>query len=134
MGDQRHFPDQQHRSAAVRTAAGRFAPNDTDPVDNSLNVGLGFSVERTGVGVFEVTITGKYGAFLRFGARLISSTDTFASVDMQGLPVEVDGNTVLPFLLSTLVAGVPTPTDVPPDPDTWISFDADFVEVTGRVG
>lgn len=128
----RHFPDQQHRSPAVRTVAGRFAPNDINPIVNANNVGLGFTVARNGVGSFRVTILGKYTRFLDFEARLISASDTFCSVDLQGLPVVTGDNTIVGLTLSQLVAGVPTPFDIAPDPDTWISFAFHFLDVTGK--
>lgn len=57
---------------------GSFAPNGAGAVDNTSNQGTGFTVARTGVGVFEITFADKTGDLVAAlsGLQLNALADT----------------------------------------------------------
>ncbi len=52
------------------TLPGSFAPNGVLAIDNSLNKGKGFSVARTGVGIYTVTLEDGYPQILSVNVTL----------------------------------------------------------------
>lgn len=60
---------------------GSFAPNGAGAVDNTSNQGTGFTVARTGVGVFEITFNDKTGDLVAPIAGL--QLNALANTDIQ---------------------------------------------------
>lgn len=58
----RNFDVIQALGREKKIIAGSFCPNGAGAVDNTQNTGMGFTVARTGVGVFTFTLTDKYVA------------------------------------------------------------------------
>lgn len=56
----RNFDELQILGREKKVIAGSFRPNGASAVDNTLNTGKGFSVARTGVGAFTITLEDKY--------------------------------------------------------------------------
>lgn len=81
----RNFVSIQALSRGVKVIAGSFAPDGTNPV--SAVKGKGFSVARTGVGIFTVTLEDTYVDLLdaQVSLQLNSADDKF----MQLGPIDV---------------------------------------------
>lgn len=56
----RAFSGVQTLGKGIVTIQGRFRPNGASAIDNTLNRGRGWSVARTGVGAYAVTLEDKY--------------------------------------------------------------------------
>lgn len=80
MTAHRLFTDFQALEPSVVFLQGGFDPDGTDPVGNV--VGKGFSVARTGVGIFTVTLADAYSRLLsiKVDMQLASTDDKFAHV------------------------------------------------------
>lgn len=122
-----------HRTRGVKVVQGMFKPNGAGSIDNTVNVGLGFTVARSDVGLYTVTIDGAYykqvggqafliraaspagGFTLRQTGRATSSTTTGTTT--VALQYEAgDG------------AGAFTATDLAAATETWITFSFSFLD------
>lgn len=56
------FPLKGDRNSGMVVLQGSFRPNGNGTVDNTKNVGAGFTVARTGVGTFTITLDDSYAA------------------------------------------------------------------------
>lgn len=65
MSNKEHFTTRS-RNRETKTVEGRFYPQGTGAVVNGSNVGRGFTVTRTGVGVFDIDFEEAYVDFLDF--------------------------------------------------------------------
>ena len=74
----RNFDELQILGKFKKVIAGSFAPNGSSAVDNTSNTGRGFSVARTGVGAFTITLEDKYAALDQIGFQLALGTPASA--------------------------------------------------------
>jgi hypothetical protein len=58
------FFDVQALNPHVKIIAGTFKPNGTSAIDNTVNAGAGWTVARTAVGKFVITLDDKYPGLL----------------------------------------------------------------------
>lgn len=56
----RNFVDVMARTRDIKIISGSFRTNGTSAVDSTLNKGLGFTVTRTGVGIYRITLNDKF--------------------------------------------------------------------------
>ncbi len=96
--------------------AGRFRPNGTGAVDNALNKGLGFTVARTGVGAFLLTLQDRYNDLEHSHADVMLA----AVADLRGQIGAVEVQTAGTVEINILAGAVPT--DIADDPDNWVTF------------
>lgn len=80
---------------------GSFAPNGAGAVDNTSNEGVGFSVARSGVGVF--TVTFKETFFALISHQLGLQLNALADSDLQLGAVSLSGKTAV---INVKTAGV----------------------------
>jgi hypothetical protein len=73
----RNFDFVQVLGKGVKIIAGSFAPNGAGAVSSASNKGKGFSVARTGVGVFTITLEDSYVSLLgaNLGLQLSAADD-----------------------------------------------------------
>ena len=64
------FFDAQALNPGVKIVSGSFKPNGSSAVDNTANTGAGWTVARTGVGAFLVTLDDGYPGILSATATL----------------------------------------------------------------
>jgi hypothetical protein len=64
----------RHYSRGVETISGTFTTNNTSDPTQSVNEGAGFTVARTGVGVFRVTLPRAYRRVLFADAQTVEAT------------------------------------------------------------
>lgn len=89
----RNFAPIQALNKGVKLLAGSFAPNGLLPVDPSSIKGIGFSVERTGVGINTVTLDDSYVGLLSAEVTLQLGTADDKYVQVGSADV-VSGKTV----------------------------------------
>ena len=126
------------RSPGVCMIAGRFRPNGSSAVDNTLNQGDGFSVARSGAGAFTLTITGKWTKLLALECQVWGNALTAGSVVQVvgaiSLTATSSGLTVatIPIVHSLNAAGTFAAADIASNANAWLSFVA-FVSDTSEL-
>lgn len=113
----RNFDLLQTLGREKKIIAGSFRPNGAGSVDNTLNKGIGFSVARTGVGAFTITLEDKYAA-LDASQYQIALAIPAAAHDICEGAVDVVSAKTIPFVHYT--GGVAA--DIASDPANWIKF------------
>lgn len=76
MADRNFWP-LQSIGREHKVIAGSFRPNGASAVSNTTNTGVGFTVERTGVGAYRITLTDKYVSLI--GAQFQLALGTTAA-------------------------------------------------------
>lgn len=121
------------RQKGLVTIAGAFRPNGGSAIDNTLNKGVGYTVARSGTGVYTVTLESKFvdlvGALA--GVRLNALANTFVQ------PGAIDVVTAKTFVINAfkvVSAGAAsdatlTAIDIASHANNWIDFVA-FVKRT----
>jgi len=74
----RNFNPLQALGREYKVIAGSFRPNGSSAVSNTTNTGVGFSVARTGVGAFTITLTDKYVSLIGAEFQLALATPAAA--------------------------------------------------------
>ena len=116
MANRYMHPQQGALQSLLVLVVGRFRPNGTSAVDNTLNKGEGFTVARTAAGDFTITLTDTYTALISANVAVHAAADTDLTVTLGAETVATDGKVKLTVLTAT------TPTDMASDADSWISF------------
>lgn len=98
---------------------GSFAPNGTSAVSASSRQGLGWSVVRSGVGVFTVTFTDKFASVIKASAnlQLAASADSAAQVGTIDLSAKT-------MVIRVITAG--SDADIAADANNRINFEVVF--------
>jgi hypothetical protein len=105
--------------------AGSFRPNGTGAVDNALNTGLGFTVARTGVGVFLVTFDDRFASVIRKFTEL--ALDVVAARGTMVTALDLSAKTMEITILNTSTGAA---ADVASDPLNVVSFEVFFKNST----
>lgn len=133
MAERPTYPRRSYGRAEV-VFCGRFKPNGGSPITNtqgSTVFGRGFSVARTGTGVFTLTIQGTLGTFLHGRADLHSSTISDGGDIRVQVPTESGGNTTVVLThYGEDAGGLRTAEDVAAAADNFISFELVFWRAT----
>lgn len=72
----RRFDDVQVIGLKRVGVTGRFFPQGTNPVVNTTNKGKGYTITRTGAGLYLITLADKYNDLIHFGASVQATTAT----------------------------------------------------------
>lgn len=112
----RNFDALQILGREKKVIAGSFRPNGSSAIDNTLNKGSGFTVARTGAGVFTITLTDKYIALDSGTFQLFLGTPA-AQVLCGGAFDVVSGKTVT---VTNFTAGAAA--DIASNAANWIQF------------
>ena len=96
----RIFHDVQALNPGIKIVAGRFKPNGSSAIDNTANLGNGFTVARTTTGTYTITLDDVYPGYisaqcslqhngagdkkLHFGAIDVSSAKTIVIYNIEG--------------------------------------------------
>lgn len=93
---------------------GRFNPNGVNPVTGV--IGIGFTVARTGVGIFTITLEDAYASLESAHAtvQLVAAADTYAQFGAYDA-------TLRTLIVRTLTAGVPA--DIAADTNNRVHFE-----------
>ncbi len=102
---------------------GSFRPNGSSAIDNGLNEGVGFSVARTGVGVYVVTFSDKFPALIRATAdmRLNAFGDSAVFAGAYSAPTASAKATLTIYAATAGVAA-----DIASNANNWVQFYAKF--------
>lgn len=112
-----------HRSPGVTIISGRFRPNGNGTV--SVYEGDGFTVSRTGVGAFTVSLTGKWTRLVHFAAQYWGAALTAGSVIQVVGAISLGATaTTVPIVHSLNAAGTFAAAEIASDAANWISFEA----------
>lgn len=114
---ERNFDDIQVLGREKKIITGSFRPNGAGAVDNTANVGKGFSVARTGVGAFTITLEDRYWALDSSHYQLALAVPAAAHDLCEGI-VDVKVAKTLPFVHYSAGAAA----DIASDPANWIRF------------
>lgn len=117
----RTFFDMQSYSRGLIHLVGAFAPNGASAVNNALNKGHGFTVARTGVGAFDITIEDSFVDFVAIMAQI--SAAAISNEYVRPGTIGVPASNVIELLAwqddgDTTVSAV----DIAADADTFIHF------------
>lgn len=114
-------PAGSHFTQEVVSLDGSFAPNGTGAVDAASNRGRGFTVARTGVGAFLVTVADAFPVLLSAQAtvQLNAAADTVAQIGA------VSGRTVA---IRTLTAGAAA--DIAANANNRVNFSLKFANTS----
>jgi len=124
MANRYMHPIQGSLTRGLVLVMGRFRPNGTGTVDNTLNKGAGYTVARNNAGDFTITLDDKYNDLVSANAAVHAAADTDLVVTIGA--EDVDGAKTVKL---TVLTGT-TPTDMASDADSWISFQL-FLKNTG---
>jgi hypothetical protein len=86
----------------IQWVHGSFAPNGAGAVDATSRLGIGFTVARTGVGVFVVTLDAVYRELV--SADVAVQLNAFADTDALLGPISLSARTVTIFVKTAGVA------------------------------
>lgn len=90
----RNFDELQILGREKKVIAGSFRPNGSSAVDNTLNTGEGFTIARTGVGAFTLTLADKYAGLDAAAFQLALGTPAAAHDICIGAVDVVDAKTI----------------------------------------
>lgn len=121
------FREIQTLQRGVKILQGSFRPNGTSAVDNTLNKGKGFTVARTGVGDFTITLDDAWNHLVaaQVALMLAAAAD---SVVILG-PADVTTATGGTVELFVLTAG--SSADIASDADNWVHFTLHLGQTSG---
>ncbi len=94
----RNLNDVQALGKARVVLTGSFRPNGTGAVDNTLNTGFGFTVARTGVGTFTITLADKWPVLQSAQFQLQLATAVSGDVCMGAVDVASAGTIAITYL------------------------------------
>lgn len=114
---ERRFFEVQALNREVKVIAGTFFPNGTSAVDNASNIGSGWTVARTNVGDFTITLADAYQQLLHADFQVHLAADADTDIVGKAHDVSASSKTVT---LTVNTAG--SPADIAADPDNKISF------------
>ncbi len=115
----RTFFDMQSISRGLIHIPGAFRPNGASAIDNTLNKGDGWSVARTGVGVYAVTLEDVYVDFVSFIAGLAKATLTDEYVKPGTFVV---ASRTFEILAHSGASPTPLAVEIASDADTFVHF------------
>ena len=105
-------------SRGLVIVSGRFRPNGTSAVDNTLNKGKGFTVARTAAGDFTITLADPFTELNAGFVQIHAAADTDLVASLGAELVATAGTQTVKLTVLTAT----TPTDMASDADSWISF------------
>lgn len=116
MADRTLF-DMQSISRGVVHIPGAFRPNGAGAIDNTLNKGHGWTVARTGVGVYRVTFEDVWVDWISIQAALSKAAlaDEYVRVAAIDVPNKI-------FDIFAHDGATPAALEIASDADTWVSF------------
>lgn len=100
---------------------GSFAPNGSSAIDSTLNKGRGYTVARTGVGAFLVTLTDSYPYLLAANATLQLATAADKEAQIGAVGKDARGN-ILNFVVRIWDKSDAALADVAADANNRINF------------
>ena len=119
MADKNAYPYPSLNTKSMNLS-GSFAPNGTGAVDNTQNNGRGFTVARSGVGTFVITLDAKFVRLRSCGltVQLATPANTFAQLTGETVA------TTQTITITTLTAGAAA--DIAAAAGNRIHFDLDL--------
>lgn len=101
--------------------AGKFRPNGSSAIDNTLNIGKGFTVARTSAGVYTITFADKYKNLLAIvpGLEMNAAANTYVQVGAVSLVTST-------VVITNYTGGGTTPADIAANAGNRINFIAVF--------
>ncbi len=102
----RIFRDIQALNLKSVVIIGSFRPNGTSAVDNTLNTGQGYTVARSGVGIFTITLNDKYVSCLSATTGLALSAVADTALQFGAIDVSSAGTLVLNVLTAGVAADI----------------------------
>jgi hypothetical protein len=117
----RAFDVLQVLGKGVRVLAGSFRPNAASAIDNTLNKGLGWSVARTGVGAYTVTLQDGFVGALAIIPSVQVNTLLKGCVQLTGA---VDVTTAKTFVIQYQEesAGALAAAEIASNANNWVHF------------
>ena len=117
----RAFTDIQTLSKGVKVLAGAFRPNAAGVIDNTLNKGLGWSVARTGVGAYTVTLQDGYVGILAIVPSVQLNALLKGCVQLTGA---IDVTTAKTFVIQYQeeTAGALAAAEIASNANNWVHF------------
>ena len=116
------FYDVQAANPEVKIICGTFKPNTGSAIDNTANVGAGWTVARTGTGQYTVTLDDPYPGLL--SAQVTAQINAAAATFMQitGAPDVSSAKTIIFTALTTSSTAAPVATDIPANANNHVHF------------
>jgi hypothetical protein len=125
------FPDNYDLNRHVNYVSGRFRVNGGGAIDNTLNVGRGFTATRTGVGVATVKILQPARAWIKFVPSIVDVGPTGAGgqlrVVLSDFAQGADGCWTFTITQTDLNNAGPAAIEwLASDAKNWIQFDCEL--------
>jgi len=108
----RIFHDVQALNPGIKIIAGTFKPNGSGAVDNTANVGNGFTVARTGTGQYTVTLDDGYPGLISAQATAALSSAAATFMQITGAHDVSSAKTIVFTALTTSTTAAPAATDI----------------------
>ena len=117
----RAFCDLQTLGKGIKVLAGAFRPNAAGTIDNTLNKGLGWSVARTGVGAYTVTLQDGYVGHIAIIPTVQVNTLLKGCVQLTGA---IDVTTAKTFVIQYQeeTAGALAAAEIASNANNWVHF------------
>jgi hypothetical protein len=117
----RAFSNVQTLGKGIVALSGRFRPNAASAIDNTLNKGLGYSVARTGVGAYTVTLQDGYVDALAIIPGVQLNTLLKGNVQITGA---IDVTTAKTFVIQYQeeTAGALAAAEIASNANNWVHF------------
>lgn len=113
------------RSPKTCVIAGRFRPNGSSAItaSNSTVIGDGWTVSRTDVGDFTITLTGYWTKLLAFVAQVqLNALSAGSTVEIAGAVTHSASGTTIPITYQLNAAGTFGDEDIASNANAWIHF------------
>lgn len=113
------------KSPKATVVAGRFRPNGNSAItaSSSTVIGDGWTVSRTGVGAFTITITGYWTKLQSFIAQVqLNALSAGSTVEITGAVTHSASGTTIPITYQLNAAGTFGDEDITSHANAWIHF------------
>lgn len=130
MSTLEHFPV-THRLHGTKRSSGRFFPQGTDPVVAASTIGSGFTVERTGVGTFDVAFDAPYRTLLCADACVMGPVADVTHARVSNITFVGPSNDAVIEITTEVadaVSGIFAAADIAADTDISVGLWADFYD------
>jgi hypothetical protein len=102
----------QAAQPSMKIIAGTFKPNGSSAISNDVNVGTGFTVERTGTGQYTVTLDESYPGLISAQATAALNTAAATFMQITGAHDVTTAKTIVFTALSTSSTAAPVAADI----------------------
>lgn len=113
----------ESRNSRQKHITGRFFPQGAGAVVNASNKGRGFTVARTGVGVFLVTLGDAYVDYLDGGATPKDVATPVMHCRITAVNLDANGRVATIQITNYTAANPGVASDIAANAASWISFD-----------